>query len=255
MSRWFRFYSDAVRNPKVARLNDQQFRLWVELLTVAAENDGLIPPLEDLKHVLKRRLDHLSRGLEGLIRAELMDALEVGYEPHNWGERQYKSDTSTERVRKFREKRNVSVTPPETETETDTETDTDIKEPNGSLSEKSKAKRATALPKNWKPELTEAMQAMVSQWPVGELARQVESFRDHAAANGRTARDWQAAFRTWARKADEWRKQNGQSNRNPQQRGNHQPAQHNGYLLAALERKSGASDQRHDESGGWPEDG
>lgn len=72
MSRWFRFYSDAVRNPKVARLNDQQFRLWVELLTVAAENDGLIPPLTDLKHVLKRRLDHLSRGLDDLIRAELI---------------------------------------------------------------------------------------------------------------------------------------------------------------------------------------
>lgn len=32
MSRWFRFYADAVRNPKVARLSDQQFRLWVELL-------------------------------------------------------------------------------------------------------------------------------------------------------------------------------------------------------------------------------
>ncbi len=113
MSRWFRFYAEAMRNPKVASLSDQDFRLWVELLAVAAENDGHIPPAESLKHVLKRRLDHLSRGLEGLIRALLIDALADGYEPHNWSKFQYKSDTSTDRVHKFREKRNVSETPPE----------------------------------------------------------------------------------------------------------------------------------------------
>jgi hypothetical protein len=43
----------------------------------------------------------------------------VGYEPHGWSERQYISDTSTHRVRKHREKRNVSVTPPDTETDTE----------------------------------------------------------------------------------------------------------------------------------------
>ncbi len=128
MARWFRFYADAMRDPKIAGLTDQQFRLWTELMSVAAENDGHIPPLESLKHVLKRRLDHLSRGLKDLLRAGLMDALEDGYEPHNWAKRQYKSDTSTDRVHKYREKRNVSETPPETETETETE---EI-EPNGS---------------------------------------------------------------------------------------------------------------------------
>lgn len=119
MTRWFRFYADAMRNPKVAGLSDAEFRLWLELLAVASENDGHIPPAETLKHVLKRRLDHLSRGLEGLLRASLIDALGDGYAPHNWSKRQYKSDTSTERVREFRGKRNVSVTPPETETDTD----------------------------------------------------------------------------------------------------------------------------------------
>lgn len=113
MSRWFRFYADAMRNPKVAALSDHDFRLWVELLALASENGGHIPPLESLKHVLKRRLDHLSRGLNGLIRALLIDALSDGYEPHNWSKFQYKSDTSTDRVHKFREKRNVSETPPE----------------------------------------------------------------------------------------------------------------------------------------------
>lgn len=116
-ARWFRFYADAMRHPKVAKLPDATFRLWVQLMCVAAENDGRIPCAEDLKFMLNRRLDHLLRGLDDLIRASLIDVLDDGYEPHSWSERQYKSDTSTDRVRKHREKRNVSVTPPDTDTE------------------------------------------------------------------------------------------------------------------------------------------
>lgn len=129
MGRWFRFHTDAMRNPKVARLSDKEFRLWVELLSVASENDGAIPCLDDLKHLLKRRLDHLSTGVERLISMGLIDALADGYEPHGWAKHQYKSDTSTDRVKKFREKRNVSETPPDTET--DTETDTEEKKKKG----------------------------------------------------------------------------------------------------------------------------
>ncbi len=121
MSRWFRFYSDAMRTPKVASLPDNDFRLWVELLAVAAENSGSIPPEESLKHLLRRRLDHLKGGVKRLIRAGLIDVLDDGYEPHNWNKFQYKSDTSTERVHKHRKKRNVSVTPPDTETDTETD--------------------------------------------------------------------------------------------------------------------------------------
>jgi hypothetical protein len=119
MSRWFRFYADAMRNPKVARLSDKQFRLWVELLAVASENDGSIPCLDDLRYVLNRRLDHLSTGVEQLISMGLIDRLTDGYEPHNWSKFQYKSDTSSERVAKHRAKRNVTVTPPDTETDTE----------------------------------------------------------------------------------------------------------------------------------------
>jgi hypothetical protein len=124
-SRWFRFYADAMRNPKVARLSDKQFRLWVELLAVASENDGALPCLDDLRFMLNRRLDHLSTGVEQLISMGLIDRLGDGYEPHNWGKFQYKSDTSSERVAKHRAKRNVTVTPPDTEA--DTETDLSIK--------------------------------------------------------------------------------------------------------------------------------
>jgi hypothetical protein len=121
MSRWFRFYANAMRNAKVLRLSDKDFRLWVRLLAVASENDGRIPDIADLKLALGMRLDHLKEGLNRLISGGLIDALDTGYEPHNWSKFQYKSDTSNERVAKHRASRNVTVTPPDTEAETETE--------------------------------------------------------------------------------------------------------------------------------------
>lgn len=117
MTKWFRFYADALRNPKVATLSDREFRLWVQLLSAASENEGRLPPAAELKHVLNTRLDHLLSGLKRLITVGLIDSLEQGYEPHNWEKFQYKSDTSTARVKEHRARRNVSETPPEADTE------------------------------------------------------------------------------------------------------------------------------------------
>lgn len=71
-----------------------------------------------------------------------------------------------------------------------------------------KAKAAKALPKAWEPApLTSEVQDMVSIWPQGMLAKEMAKFRDHAQANGRTAKDWDAALRNWLRKADDdWKR-------------------------------------------------
>lgn len=116
---WFRFYSAAMRNPKVAALSDRDFRLWVSMLSAASENEGKLPPATELRHLLSMRLDHLLSGVDRLIKAGLIDALEGGYTPHHWDKFQYKSDSSTERVRRHRAERNVSVTPPEADTDTE----------------------------------------------------------------------------------------------------------------------------------------
>lgn len=59
-------------------------------------------------------------------------------------------------------------------------------------------KRARQLPEDWKPNdahLDLARQMRVS--PGLEL----DKFRDHAIANGRVQKDWDAAFRNWLRNA------------------------------------------------------
>lgn len=67
-----------------------------------------------------------------------------------------------------------------------------------------KRKRKTQLPDDWKPNDAHRQQA-VSMLGVS-VEREAEAFRDHAKATGRTMLDWDAAFRTWLRKAQEFRK-------------------------------------------------
>lgn len=126
---WFRFYAETLRDPKVLKLSDKDYRLWTKLLCIACENEGEIPPLDDLKMVLSVRLDHLKGGVDRLIKGGLIDPLADGYAPHGWQKRQYKSDSSTERVRKHREKRNVSETPPDTETDSEQKASSVPREP------------------------------------------------------------------------------------------------------------------------------
>lgn len=63
---------------------------------------------------------------------------------------------------------------------------------------KRKAKRATALPTSWCPTEEHRKRAAASGL---DLDRQVELFRLHAETNGRTAKQWNAAFSMWLTKA------------------------------------------------------
>lgn len=114
MSRWFRVYDDAMHDPKVQSLPPRLFKFWFNLLCVASKNDGVIPPLSDLKELLKVRLDYVKDHLKELLERGLIDEIDGRIEPHNWRKRQYKSDVSTPRVKARREAAgNVSETPPE----------------------------------------------------------------------------------------------------------------------------------------------
>lgn len=125
MSRWWRAYDDALHDPKVQGLPPTLFKFWFNLLCVASKYGGLIPPLDELKTVLRARSDHVEAYLKELLKRGLVDEIDGRLEPHNWRKRQYKSDLSTPRVNQHREaKRNVSETPPDNRVQN---TETDIK--------------------------------------------------------------------------------------------------------------------------------
>ena len=142
MSRWFRFYDDAINDPKILKLSDKLHRVWIGILCIASKNDGQLPSLEDMALMIRMKPEKLQEAIKSLIVSGLIDEDGPILFPHNWNARQFKSDVSTERVKRFRNgQRNVSETPPETEQKQITEADTEA--------EQRKKTRAVALAGPW----------------------------------------------------------------------------------------------------------
>lgn len=122
---WFRFYSEAVEDPKVQKLTPSLFKVWVNLLCVASQNGGVLLSVGDMAFKLRMSEHDMQSSLDELIMLGLVDIIEPGkLIPHNWLQRQYVSDLSTERVKRFRKrfmKRNetVSETPPDSDSDSD----------------------------------------------------------------------------------------------------------------------------------------
>lgn len=120
MTQWFRFYDEALDDPKVQTLPPVLFKAWVNLLCLASRNEGKLPSPEDCAFALRETLEAFHETLKALQAAGLIDVRPAYTEPHNWRKRQFKSDTSTERVKRFRKRsKTVSETAPETEAETE----------------------------------------------------------------------------------------------------------------------------------------
>jgi hypothetical protein len=133
---WFRLYHRIVDDEKLRLLAFEDRWHFVALCCLKA--DGLIDtPNDNLRSrkiavklgVQLRELDEIGR------RLQEVDLVDANLSPVAWDELQYKSDNSTNRVQKYREKQqrnvakrecNVSVTGQETDTETDTEVNTDV---------------------------------------------------------------------------------------------------------------------------------
>jgi hypothetical protein len=120
VNHWWRAYNEAVNDPKLQLLSDALFRAWFNVMCIASSNDGNLPALKDIAFTLRIQPTKAAQVLAQLHTAGLLDKTETGFIPHNWNGRQYKSDVSTDRVKRFRERKGnvssaVSETPPETE--------------------------------------------------------------------------------------------------------------------------------------------
>lgn len=157
MARWFRFYDEALDDPKVQRLPDALYRRWTDFLCVASRNGGRITgDVESLAFMIRQTPAKTKAAVSALVAAGLLDQDGDGYTPHGWRKRQYASDSSAERVRRYRDRaRNDDVTlhPPlqkrncnrteQSQIQNRTEADTDTETP--------RAPRAG----NWQAEFSE----------------------------------------------------------------------------------------------------
>lgn len=122
MGIWFRMYTSTVNNAKVQALPAPLFKAWINLLCLAKDNGGAVPPLDEVAFQLRCSQSQAKKWIADLAERRLFDLDEStkAMHPHDWNEHQYISDVSTGRVKKFREThmkrfKDVSETPSDTE--------------------------------------------------------------------------------------------------------------------------------------------
>jgi hypothetical protein len=130
MTRWYRVYTELVDDPKVQRLKPALFKALINLWCLASANEGTLPPVDEIAFKLRMKPEKARRVLTELRTAGLLDDDATGTHPHNWAGRQFTSDGSTPRVKRFRERRrNVSPAVSETGPESETEAEAERKDP------------------------------------------------------------------------------------------------------------------------------
>jgi len=106
VSRWFRLYDELLDDPKIQKLHPVLFKVLINLWCVASRNDGRLPSITDLGFSLRMPEDETLRAVSKLVSLDLIDVDEATGEqrPHGWDGRQYRSDSSTDRVRAHRKR-------------------------------------------------------------------------------------------------------------------------------------------------------
>jgi hypothetical protein len=113
VSRWFRFYSGVVDDPKAQMLSPEMFKHWVNVLCIAAQHNGELPAIGVTAFTLRLAESKAAGILSKLHAAGLLDKTDKSFKPHNWDSRQYKHDasdpTNADRQKRYRDrKRNDS---------------------------------------------------------------------------------------------------------------------------------------------------
>lgn len=129
---WFRLYSEIVDNYKIRCLTFED--RWHYVAIMACKNQGIMKGSgELLERALSVKLGLSFTELDDLkSRLLSVNLIDKNFNPISWDDRQFRSDSSKERVAKYREKQKVNkcVTAsdsytPVTVTGQDTDTDTD----------------------------------------------------------------------------------------------------------------------------------
>lgn len=207
MSRWWRAYDEALHDPKLQRLGGTIFKFWFNIMCIASKNGGVLPRLCDIAYAVRLNEDRTRVLIDELKRCGLLDETPDGFwSPHNWEGRQFPSDVSTDRVKRFRNRqRNVSETvqnrteeirEEENRTEQIPKADAfgSVDGPTTVLKPRRLRRNKTPLPENFQPD-RDFPRGL--GWAESRIDQQIQAFCNSANAHGRVYADWPAAWRSW----------------------------------------------------------
>lgn len=104
MRAWLRLYVESLDDPKIQKLSSKNFKFLINSWCLSAKFDGVIPSISDFAFGLRLKEKRATEIMNLFLAAELFDRKNNGFTPHNWDGRQYESDSSTVRVKRFRER-------------------------------------------------------------------------------------------------------------------------------------------------------
>jgi hypothetical protein len=175
---WIKLYRDILDDVEWHDLSGDDAKALVMLWLIASEHGGVLPSVRALSFRLRQSEEYVK---------SLIMRLEHWLEPGDIATISggYQSDRQ------------------ETETETETETD----RPARKRADKEKAPRVTVrkrLPPDWKPSASVEAQLHTEGFSLFEIQNQVPRFRDYWTGQGKPMADWDATFRNWVRRSNEF---------------------------------------------------
>jgi hypothetical protein len=209
---WFRVDDNLAFHHKVVAAGNAAIGLWVRAGALCAQQltDGFVP-------------DHMITALDGrryverLVEVGLWTPAPGGYQFHEWTDRQPTKESVEAEREAARQRMNARRKSARSSGERSGEvrantgrTSGDVREPlpnptqpvvpNGTTEGRKRAPEKP-LPADWQP--TEAHRNYAAEHGI-DLGAEAFKFRNHAIANDRRQRQWNAAFSNWLANAASW---------------------------------------------------
>lgn len=185
-NQWFRMYHEFATDPKIQMLSESDQRRYLMVLCLRCSNEHVTLHDEQVAFQLRISNDEWLKTKDVFIHNNL---IENNNKPTAWDKRQYVSDSSTARVKAYRDKKkrecNVTVTPPDTDTDTE---------------KKQKKKKTSGFIKPTIPEIK-------SYFEEKNYNLDADEFFNHYEANGwmrgkTKIKNWKACARTWLKNSN-----------------------------------------------------
>lgn len=124
MAGWVRLYLEIRHDRKLKRVSHKHRWLWIVMMTFAAESPdpgwlllsaGVPVSLMDLAEESGISLKEVKSGIKAFIEVKMVEKVDGFYHLVNWDKRQFKSDNSTDRWRKWKDRQEAQPSEQQTQ--------------------------------------------------------------------------------------------------------------------------------------------
>ena len=219
--KWFRLHTEARTDRKLDTLSDAEFRVWFNLLCLAAEQPerGTIE-FEDVEilalEVAKGDVELLGHALSRLSRLRSVTYEDGRVSFPNWNKRQYDKPSDwpeQTRVRKAKERESKAKTSDDAghgvtgrdvtpQIQIQNRTDTEDKREKEGADAPNPSPPVTRIDAAWEPDETDWDYAVSKGMPEDDIPSEAETFRDWYLQQGERGlrADWPATWRSWVQR-------------------------------------------------------